>query len=487
MLWFLVLVMTMDLTGTQLVFAAKKSNDSAEINQMQQQEKATQQQISNLEKQTQETQNAITNLQGQKAAAQNVVNSLENQSASLQAEVDEYEDQLADINADIKEAEDAMAEVSAKIVDLNNQLAEAEEQERIQYAALKDQTRSTYLSGGKSGILLILLSSGSVHKFLNTTQYVDALLGYNQKKLEDLRAVQETIKAKREEVEKEQKKIDEYQATLDEKQEEIADLTDEVMGNLDDTNSSLSTEKNKIANFNTQLANLDATMKALEAQVAAAQAELAKQIAARQAAQLAAGTKEYTGGSYAASASELQWLAATIQAEADGESYTGKLAVGSVIMNRVKSSSFPNSIKAVITQNMQFASYRSGKVELIISNGPNSTCLQAAQEVLDGARVGDYLFFMTKPYADYYGIQNYTMIGNHAFFYSWTTGGGGGGAGGGDEGRDDGDDDDDEDSREERRDDEDDDEEDDDDEEEDEEEDDEEEDDEEEDDDEDED
>ena len=70
---------------------------------------------------------------------------------------------------------------------------------------------------------------------------------------------------------------------------------------------------------------------------------------------------------------------------------------------------------------MQFASYRSGKVELIIANGPNSTCISAAQEVLNGARVGDYLFFMTKYYADYYGIAEYTMIGNHAFFYKWVT------------------------------------------------------------------
>ena len=70
---------------------------------------------------------------------------------------------------------------------------------------------------------------------------------------------------------------------------------------------------------------------------------------------------------------------------------------------------------------MQFASYRSGKVELIIANGPNSTCIQAAQEVLDGARVGDYLFFMTKYYADYYRISEYDMIGNHAFFYRWIT------------------------------------------------------------------
>jgi hypothetical protein len=90
-------------------------------------------------------------------------------------------------------------------------------------------------------------------------------------------------------------------------------------------------------------------------------------------------------------------------------------------MNRVKSSAFPNTVIGVITQNMQFASYRSGKVELFVERGPNSTCVRAAQEVLGGARIGDYLFFMTKYWADYYRITSYTMIGNHAFFYRWET------------------------------------------------------------------
>ena len=56
-----------------------------------------------------------------------------------------------------------------------------------------------------------------------------------------------------------------------------------------------------------------------------------------------------------------------------------------------------------------------------MDRGPNSTCVRAAQEVLGGARIGDYLFFMTKYWADYYRITSYTMIGNHAFFYRWET------------------------------------------------------------------
>ena len=259
-----------------------------------------------------------------------------------------------------------------------------------------------------------ILGASSLKDILNRYEYVDAMIRYDRQKISECQALEKELEAKKAEVEAKEAELNAYQDDLDEKYTELENLTDEVQGRLDSTNSSISAEAGKLKDYDAKLASLDKTMKNLESQTAAAQAQLAKQIAQRLALK-----KEDTSGSYAASASELEWLAATIQAEADGESYTGKLAVGSVIMNRVKSSAFPNDVKSVITQNMQFASYRSGKVELIIAKGPNSTCISAAQEVLGGARVGDYLFFMTKYYADYYGISEYTMIGNHAFFYRW--------------------------------------------------------------------
>ena len=113
-------------------------------------------------------------------------------------------------------------------------------------------------------------------------------------------------------------------------------------------------------------------------------------------------------------------LAACIQAEADNQPYAGKLAVGSVIMNRVKSSKFPNTITGVITQNRQFASYSSGMINALIENNRvNSTCLSVAQEVAGGARNGDWLFFMTEAAAQSFGITGYEKIGDHVFFWKW--------------------------------------------------------------------
>ncbi|SER73890.1 type III secretion system effector [Butyrivibrio fibrisolvens] len=401
---------------TELSFASKGSSMDDTIASMQEEEAKTQEKISDLEKQTQETQNAIDELNEQKEQTQNNVSSLQDQKSQLQDTVDDYSDKLETLSAEITETESAMAEVSAQIVALNEDLQAAETLRKERYESLKKRMQMTYERGGDESLLLILFDSTSLQDFLTKYEYINDIVAYDQMKMEEYQALVDSIAAQIAEIEKKEAELDEYQTQLDEKHEELADLTDTVMGQLSSTNSTLSSERSKLDDYDKQLSDLDEKMKSLESQTAAAQAELAKQIAER-----LALTKEDTSGSYSASASELEWLAATIQAEAGGESYTGKLAVGSVIMNRVKSSAFPNDIVSVITQTNQFASYRSGKVELIISAGSNSTCIQAAQEVLGGARVGDYLFFMTQYWADYYGISEYTMIGNHAFFYRWVT------------------------------------------------------------------
>ena len=115
----------------------------------------------------------------------------------------------------------------------------------------------------------------------------------------------------------------------------------------------------------------------------------------------------------------MKLMAAIIQAEAGGESYAGQLAVGTVIMNRVKSSLFPNTLSGVIYQTNQFQPVRDGHLALILERGPNESCTNAARQVLNGYRSGDWLFFMTQKWADHYGITGYTMIGNHAFFRNW--------------------------------------------------------------------
>ena len=387
-----------------------------QIATMESEEQQTQEMISNLEKQAKATKDSINLLQEQKKAAESNVNELKGQSDELKSEIEGYNGKLDALDDEIEKAESEMSKVSARIVSLNEELSDIRQQLEEKKTLLAKRIKNVYEKGGSKGMIMTILEANSFRDILTRYEYANAMIRYDRQKIAECKELEKELEAKVAEVEAEEAQLDSYQNDLDDKYSELSNLTDEIQGKLDVTNSSISAEKGKLRDFDAKLSELDKTMKSLESQTAAAQAQLAQQVAKR-----LAMKKEDTSGSYSASGSELEWLAATIQAEAGGESYTGKLAVGSVIMNRVKSSAFPNDIKSVITQRMQFASYRSGKVELIIANGPNSTCISAAQEVLGGARVGDYLFFMTKYYADYYGIADYTMIGNHAFFYKWVT------------------------------------------------------------------
>lgn len=87
-----------------------------------------------------------------------------------------------------------------------------------------------------------------------------------------------------------------------------------------------------------------------------------------------------SSSSSSSNSSNVNLLARLIYGEARGESYTGQVAVGAVVMNRVKSSSFPNTISGVIYQSGAFDAVRDGQINLT----PNSTAKKAAQDAING-------------------------------------------------------------------------------------------------------
>lgn len=87
-----------------------------------------------------------------------------------------------------------------------------------------------------------------------------------------------------------------------------------------------------------------------------------------------------SSGSSTNNSSNVNLLARAIYGEARGEPYTGQVAVGAVIMNRVKSNKFPNTIAGVIYQNGAFDAVSDGQINL----NPDSTAKKAAQDALNG-------------------------------------------------------------------------------------------------------
>ena len=141
-----------------------------------------------------------------------------------------------------------------------------------------------------------------------------------------------------------------------------------------------------------------------------------------------ATTKEKSSNKY--TESELRYMSSIIYCEARGESYAGQKAVGIVVMNRVRSKSFPDSVKEVIYQRGQFSPVRNGTLNKALKiydqqkkkgkfKSEMKSCRKAAKEVLEGSttikvrgkkkEMKSYLFF-----SRYIAKARY-QLGSHQF------------------------------------------------------------------------
>ena len=158
----------------------------------------------------------------------------------------------------------------------------------------------------------------------------------------------------------------------------------------------------------------EAQAKAAAEEAARIEAEAQAKAAAEEAARLAAEAQQaaLAAQTAAISAEELKLLANIIYCEAGSESYVGKVAVGNVIMNRVKSASQPNTITEVVYAKGQFSPVRNGSLQRALSSDKaDAACYQAAIEALAGAQpVGDKLFFRRN------NGRSGQVIGHHVFY-----------------------------------------------------------------------
>ncbi|MBR3039724.1 MAG: cell wall hydrolase, partial [Lachnospiraceae bacterium] len=108
---------------------------------------------------------------------------------------------------------------------------------------------------------------------------------------------------------------------------------------------------------------------------------------------------------------DITLLAALIQCEAGNQSYEGKLAVGAVVCNRVRSAAYPNTIREVIYAKGQFGPASSGSLAKALEKGVSDSCRQAAAEALSGAtNVGNAMHFRRA------GGRDGVIIGDHVFY-----------------------------------------------------------------------
>lgn len=150
--------------------------------------------------------------------------------------------------------------------------------------------------------------------------------------------------------------------------------------------------------------------------VKALQAEADKKEAERKAQEKKQQIAVTTGSPMLASVDDVTLLAALCQYEA-GSNYDGCLAVANVVLNRVRSGGYPNSIAEVIYAPGQFGSVRSGALNRYLNGGISGSARQAANDALAGVNnIGGYLHFCSGRVANVNSFSSYAVIGGNYFY-----------------------------------------------------------------------
>lgn len=345
----------------------------------------------------------IQDLKEQKEDAEDAVDDITDKKEGLEANLGSLNGQLTDIVASMNDLEQQISDKEAEIRTAQEELAAAEQQSREQYEDMKLRIQFMYENSDRN-IWEMLLESESVSDFLNRTEYIANINEYDRNKLTEFQQLQEEIAEREESLQGDMTELLAMQEDMKEKQASVNSLIDSTKSSLAQTNQDLADAQSNVADLEAQINKMIEYEQQLEIQKA-------KEDAARLAAIQAEEQEDTSGVVYVPADSDAYLLGAIIECEAGGESYEGKLAVGSVIINRVKSSYFPNTISGVIYQSGQFSPVASGRLAYRLETGVSQSCLQAAQEVLNGNVTLNSLYFRRNN-----GIIQGTVIGNHVFY-----------------------------------------------------------------------
>lgn len=324
------------------------------------------------------------------------IDEIQQQQDDLENSLDDYNDDLSSVSAEVVSIEQQIADKQDEIETTQTDLAAAQEQADDQYEAMKVRIRYIY-ENGNSSYLEMLLESESFSDFLNRTEYIVNIQNYDRNMLESYQELCTEISDKQTTLQADLDELETLQAQSRSKQSQLSAMILDTQSDLSDSQTELDAQIAKAEEY--------------EAQIEAAKLAEQEAIAAENAANAANNTP--IENTYTETAGDLELMAAIIYCEAGGESYEGQLAVGSVVMNRVNSGSFPNSISEVIYQSGQFSPVASGKFALVLSSGIYSSCTAAAQEVLNGNITVNFLYFHS---AAGWDSDFGTYIGNQVFY-----------------------------------------------------------------------
>lgn len=350
---------------------------------------ASQSEVDRLKQESENAKDKVNQINEQKNQVEGAKNQLKNQADSLSGQISSLNSQISNVTGEISETEENIAAVEEDLASLNEELEKTQASLDSQKESMK--LRIQYMYENKSSNTLVnFLECGSISGFLQRLEYMSQITSYDQKQVKKFEATQKKLEDTKSAIEAKGLELSAYQDNLESKKSQLGTLVNSTASALNTTN--------------TQIANTQAVLDEIEKQLKEAK-EYEKRISQqymdeqRKLAEKLAGEHGGYSGGYSTTDEETLILAALIQAEAANQGDAGRLAVGSVVMNRVASSKFPNTVSGVIYASGQFAPVTSGRVALILAEGPNSACQYAASQAIAGNTNTDALFFCTYSYA----------------------------------------------------------------------------------------
>ena len=340
--------------------------------------------------------------ESQLGETQNELGELTTKTEDLKGTLGTLNEQLTQVSNNLEELEQSIADKEAEIETTGLELEEAKVTEETQYEAMKKRVQFLYES--RDFVLLeMLFSSASSSDFLNRNDYIEQLSAYDKEQLTLYQETKESIAAKEAQLVTEKEELDTYKAQVEAEQSKVAGLVSQTAGSISNYQSQISeTEAEMIAYEN--------TLKEQEQTIAQLQKQLEEE---RRLSALAAQSAWRDISQISFADGDRYLLANLIYCEAGNQPYSGQVAVGAVVMNRVMSSVFPDTVVGVIYQNKQFSPVASGRLALALAEDhATAACYQAADEAMSGTTtVGNCLFFRT-PIEGLTGTQ----IGGHIFY-----------------------------------------------------------------------
>ena len=329
--------------------------------------------------------------------------SLEITKNSLLGQLSALNDDLAQVSTNMEAIE---ADIKQKEADIEQTEAELEEAISIQdeqYENMKVRIKAMYERGGADSYLGILFSSTSFSDFLNKSDYIDRIHAYDRKMLEQ-------FKNTRKQVEETKARLNDELLALNDLRAEAEAEKSRVAGLVNQTSANVSSYSNQIADAEATIDALESMLDEQEQDIAALQKKYEEELAKSR---LAAKSKWRNISEVTFEEGDRKLMANIIYCEAGGEPYAGQVAVGSVVINRVLSSIYPNTVVGVVYQNKQFSPVASGRLALALANdSATASCYKAADEAMSGVtNVGQCVYFRT-PIPGLEGIR----IGGHIFY-----------------------------------------------------------------------